>query len=129
MSYDAVSLYTSVNVERTVNYILDIIYDDPILFFPESEKTIKTKNDDEKIITLKPPERSLLKKFFMEVLLTYSSFESLSGFYRQKSGLSMGSKISPTMACIFVNIMEESIIKNLIEQNIIISYYWYLADI
>ena len=62
ISYDAVSLYTSVNVERTVNYIFDIIYTDPVKFFPESEKTIKTGNS-EKVVLLKPPQRSLLKRF------------------------------------------------------------------
>ena len=52
----------------------------------------------------------------MDVLLKFSSFESLSGFNRQKSGLSMGSKISPSMANNFVNIT-------------IISYYRYVDDI
>ena len=125
VSFDAVSLYTSVNVERTVNHILDIIYQNPIRFFPESEKIIKTQNA-EKTVILKPPEKKLLKTFFMDVLLKFSSFEALSGFYRQKSGLSMGSKISPSVANIFVSIMEKNLIKDLISQNIIISYYRYV---
>ena len=65
----------------------------------------------------------------MDVLLKFSSFEALSGFYRQKSGLSMGSKISPSMADIFVNIMEQDLIKKLISNGTIISYYRYVDDI
>ena len=65
----------------------------------------------------------------MDVLLKFSSFEALSGFYRQKSGLSMASKICPSMANIFVSIMEKNLIKDLISQDIIISYYRYVNDI
>ena len=66
VSFDAVSLYTNVNVERTIDYILDIIYENPIKFFPESEKVVKTGNT-EKTFILKPPKKSLLKTVFMDL--------------------------------------------------------------
>ena len=69
------------------------MYDDVLTFFPPNEKTVKI-NKIEKTIILKPPSEELMKKFFSDVVLEFSSFETLSGFYRQKEGLSMGSKIS-----------------------------------
>ena len=57
----------------------------------------------------------------MDVLLKLIDFLALSVFYRQKSGLSMGSKMSQSMANIFGSFMKKKLIKNLILQNIIIS--------
>ena len=91
------SLYTSVNVSRTIDHIIKLIYEDPLTFFPPNEKIVKV-DQSEKIVILKPPPETLMKKFFSDVVLKYSSFHTLAGFYRQKEGLSMGSKISPSLA-------------------------------
>ena len=42
VSYDAVSLYTSVNVSRTIEYIIKIRYEDPITFFRQMKKLLKS---------------------------------------------------------------------------------------
>ena len=60
---------------------------------------------------IKPPDRKLLENFLKGVLLDFSSCESLNGFYKQKEGLSMGGLVSPSFANIFVNILEQEIIK------------------
>ena len=65
----------------------------------------------------------------MGVLLEFSAFNSLAGLYKQKEGLSMGGKVSPCLANIFVNMMEMDIIKKHIESGNIISYHRYVNDI
>ena len=110
-------LFTSINCERTVKYITDKIYNDREKYFPTTPESPQA------------PPRSLFEKYFMQVLLQFSSFQTLSGFYRQKSGLSMGSKISPSLANIFCHMMEENIIQGYIDKGIIISYQRYVDDV
>ena len=59
-SIDAVSLFTSINVPRTIEYILDIIYDNLDLYFPHKEEVVVEK-EVEKTIIIEPPKRELLK--------------------------------------------------------------------
>ena len=61
--------------------------------------------------------------------MEFSGFESLTGFYKQKSGLSMGGKLSPSLANIFVHMLEENIIQDYIDNGIIISYQRYVDDV
>ena len=58
---DAVSLFTSINVPRTVDHIIDIIYENPDLYF--SENNLGTV-----------PPLNKFKDFFMGVLLQYNCF-------------------------------------------------------
>ena len=76
---DAVSLFTSINVPRTVDHIIDIIYENPNQYFSDND-----------LGTVPPLNK--FKKFFMDVLLQYNCFETINGFYRQNQGLSMGGK-------------------------------------
>ena len=41
VTFDCVSLYTSVDLKQTIDYILTAIYNKKDLFFPEETKTIK----------------------------------------------------------------------------------------
>ena len=70
-----------------------------------------------------------MKKFFIGVLLEISAFDSLAGLYKQKEWLSMGGKVSPSLANIFVGMMESIIIKDHIVPQNIISYHRYVDDI
>jgi len=117
VSFDATSLFTSVNVEKTVNYIIEKIYLNPGKFFQITPE-----------IPI-PPPKILTQKFFMDVLMKYNAFETLGGFYRQKSGLSMGGKMSSALASIFVHILEEEIIQPKINNKIITSYVRYVDDV
>ena len=71
----------------------------------------------------------MLDLAYPSVLLDYSAFEALSGFYRQKDGLSMGEVVSPSFANIFVNMLEQEIIKKHLDSKNIISYHRYVDDI
>ena len=116
-SFDASSLFTSINVKRTVNYIIKKIYSKVDDFFPITPETPK------------PPPKLLITKLFMDVLLKYNSFETLGGFYRQKSGVSMGGKLSSAMATIFVHMLEDQIITKYIKKGVISSYVRYVDDV
>ena len=91
-------MFTSINVPRVVDYIIDIIYVDPEKYFSENN------------LGSFPP-MNIFKNFLMEVLLEFNSFETLNGYYRQRQGLSMGGKLSPALSNILLNMLESEIIK------------------
>ena len=116
VSFDATSLYSNINVKRTVKYIVNQIYQNINDFFPLTEET-----------PVAPP-RALTEKFILEILLKYNSFETLGGFYRQRSGVSMGGKLSGALANIFVNMLEEKILPKYIKNNKILLYVRFVDD-
>ena len=85
ISYDAKLLYTSVNVKIVLDYIIDEIYLKPNDFFNQN-------SDNYERADYPPPD--LFRIFFSNVLLKFSSFQTLDGYFKQKSGLSMGSKVA-----------------------------------
>ena len=105
-SIDAVSLYPSVNIKKVIDYIIDIIYKQPKKYFDDP---VYTEGSD---IRIPFPPKDKFKHFLKEILLKFNCFTSLAGCYRQISGCSMGSRLSPILANIYVHLMEESIIKN-----------------
>ena len=74
LTLDIVKLYPSVDIEFTINYIVDKFFENPELNF---EKNI---NEDENSIF---PNKELFKKFITQVLTQFTSFECLSGYYKQ----------------------------------------------
>ena len=75
------------------------------------------------------PSRDVLENFFMAILTKFSTFEALNGFFRQTSGVSMGGKMSPSLANIFCHMFEIEIIENEIKNGSILAYYRYVDDI
>ena len=106
VSFDAKSLFTKVNVIRTVKYICDIIYKKPKDYF--NEQKVDSENPDA-TIRLPTPPLVIFEDFFIEVLLEFNSFSTLNGYYTQTEGLSMGSKLSPSLSNIFSHMMEKEI--------------------
>ena len=99
LSFDAVSLFTNVNTELVVDYICEKIYKTPTKYF--KNYCVKNENNRWKI-----PPRSVFQQFFNDLLTKFSCFDSHSGYFRQKHGISMGSKISPFLANVFCHMME-----------------------
>ena len=64
----------------------------------------------------------------MNVLLKFSAFSTLNGYYRQIEGLAMGSKLSPAISNIFLHMLESTIIENYKAQKTIIFYTRYVDD-
>ena len=120
ISFDAKSLYTSVNTDRVISEILKIIYKKPALYF---------KDKDENGRTLPIPERSNLRKFMHNVLLNHNTFECQLGIFKQRSGLSMGSSLSPSLSNIFVDILEKSVIPKFLKTKEIIHWSRFADDI
>ena len=122
ISFDAKSLFTSINVPKTIKYICDKIYSEPEEYFP------KVPKNGENTEFLPHPPRPVFEKCFNECLTEFSGFSTLNGYYKQKSGVSMGSKLSPALANIFCTIMEEQIIKKYMGGKVI-AYFRYVDDI
>ena len=53
----------------------------------------------------------------------------MNDFYNEKEDFSIGGLVSPSFANIFVNILEQEIMKNHVNSEDIISYHKYLDDI
>ena len=117
VSYDAKSLFPSINLPRTVKHIIRQIYRDIPTFFPINDETPL------------PPPKFLLEKFFLDVLLKYNSFETLGGFYRQVQGVSMGGKLSGALSNIFLDIFEQNCIKENLKNKNIIFYARFVDDV
>ena len=124
LSFDAKSLYTNVCIKTVVNYIIKEIYLDPNKYFKETIINEKTKRENK----LKIP-KTILKNFFIDILTKFSSFSTLTGYFKQINGISMGSKLSPGLANIYCSIMENEIIKNFEKSNIIFFYKRYVDDV
>ena len=121
VSFDVVQLFPNINVKRVITNIIDKIYKNKKFYFKERK--------DENGNKIKYPPKKIFKKFVEDTILKYSAFSSLNGFFRQISGVSMGSKLSPILANIFMNIMEQTIIKKHQMNGNIITYMRYVDDI
>ena len=107
VSFDVKSLFTNVHLKKTVNIILDRIY---------NKKLINT--------TLK---KRTLKKLLLD-LCTKTPFSINGELYKQIDGVSMGSSLAPTLANIIMTAFEEDIVQKLIDSNIITFYARYVDD-
>ena len=107
VSFDVKSLFTNVPLKKTVNIILDRIY---------NKKLINT--------TLK---KRTLKKLLLDSC-TKTPFSINGELYKQIDGVSMGSSLAPTLANIIMTAFEEDTVQKLIESNIITFYARYVDD-
>ena len=119
VSVDVVNMDNNVNVPRVISHILDKIYSNPRKFF---------KFTNENNVLLPVPTRENLKLFLLDTFQKYSIFRSPIGVYKQKSGLGMGSAISASISTIFVNLMEQSVVKPFLLSGRLVSYHRYADD-
>jgi hypothetical protein len=113
VTFDATSLYTSINTIKVISEILKIIYKNPGEFF---------KDKDENSRPLAFPDRAYFRKFLHNVLINYNSFESQIGIFKQRSDLAMESKSSPSLSNIFVDLLENSTIPKFIKSKKILHW-------
>ena len=107
VSFDVVSLFTNVPLKRTINVILQRIY---------NEKLIDTKI-----------KKSTMKKLILDCF-TKSTFSFNDKLYEQKDGVCMGSSLGPTLANIIMTEMEKKVLPDLLSAGIIKSYIRYVDD-
>ena len=122
ISFDVKSLFPSVDIDYTAKFIIEEIYKNPKEFF---EPCIR-ESDSKRVLF---PPKHIFEKFFYGVLKKFTAFKTPSGFYRQKYGVSMGSKISPVLSDIFMSLIERNIVDPLIETDKILGYRRYVDDI
>ena len=106
-------------LHKCVSIILDKIYADP-------EKYFNFKGTDGKL--LPPPKRELFKVFLIKTLQKFSIVETPIGIYQQKTGLNMGSALSPMLSNIFVHALETKIVQKYIDQGKLIHYTRFADD-
>ena len=107
VSFDAVSLFTNVPLKRTVDVILDRVYND---------KLIKTKLVKR---TLKKLINDCCKK---------TPFSFNNQIYKQLDGVSMGSSLGPVLANVIMTELEKKVVKPLIDYGTIPFYIRFVDD-
>ena len=107
VSFDVESLFTNVPLRRTVNVIINRIYND---------KLINTNL-----------RKSTLKKLILDSCQK-TTFSFQDKLYEQVDGVSMGSSLGPVLANIIMTELEKVVINSLIEQGIVKFYIRYVDD-
>jgi len=115
ITIDAHKLYTSVNLELVITEIIKEVYKNPTHFF-KIDPNEKTNTG----FCTKIPTKIIFRNFLYQILTKFNNFSTVTGFYRQIEGLSMGSKISPLIANFYLNIMEQKIVKREMEKGNIV---------
>ena len=112
ISFDIVSLFTRVPLLRTIDLILDQMY--------ESPHTCIFSNNKQEDWCKKCQQRYELK-WLLEISTKDSHFTFNGKMYCQVKGIAMGSPLGPLFADIYVNYLESKL-KQRLEQNGVI--YW-----
>ena len=107
ISFDVESLFTNVPISKTINIILKRIYDDKLISTNLRKRT--------------------LKKLILDTCAK-TAFTFNNKLYEQKDGVSMGSSLGPVLANIIMTELEETIIQQLIENDVIKFYCRYVDD-
>ena len=119
LSADISQMYCNINVVRCVSIILDKVYGNPVKYF-------NFKGTDG--VLLPPPKRELFKGFLLKTLQKFSIVNTPIGVYQQKTGLNMGSALSPMLSNIFVHALETKVLDKYIENNKLIHYSRFADD-
>ena len=112
-------MYPSINITKTINYILTAIYRNPRNFFKEKDPQGRL---------LPYPTREQFKLFLLGVLSDFNYFETQIGIFKQIQGVQMGSSLASLIANLFIGCLERSIIRKLIRQGHIITWLRYADD-
>ena len=107
VSFNVQSLFTNMPVKKTINIILDRVY-------------------DKKIINTKLKKRTMKKLLLDSCTKTAFSFDNL--LYEQCDGVSMGSSLGPVLTNVILTEFENVIVKPLIETSVLKFYCRYLDD-
>lgn len=79
LSFDAISLYTNVNVHRTINHVIKRLYESPHLLL-QYDTDKKTGNR----IELDQINKKDLRKLFIKVLIDFNKFRAGEKVFAQK---------------------------------------------
>ena len=92
-SFDAVQLYTSVNVEKVVDYIITTIFKNPELYFKEGTKIFKdkdNKNDKGTEEQIPYPTEDIFRKILINTLIEFNCFSTLKWLLSPKKWFGNG---------------------------------------
>ena len=113
-------MYPSVNITRTISYILKVVFKNSKSFFkPEKNK---------KGYTLPIPTREEFKLFLLAILKDFNIFDSQIGTFKQLKDLQMGNTLALLISNLFIGCLESEVIKKLIKRGVIISWTRYADD-
>lgn len=107
VSFDVTSLFTNVPLEKTINIVLDRIYD---------QNLVQTKL-----------KKRTLKKLLLEACKK-TAFTFNNVLYEQSDGVSMGSSLGPTLANVIMTELEKALVNRMISSDIAMFYIRYVDD-
>ena len=107
VSFDVKSLFTNVPLKKTINIILDRIYNKNLINTSLTKRT--------------------LKKLILDCC-TKTPFSINGQLFKQIDGVAMGSLLGPTLANIIMTVFDDEIVRKLIDSNVIKFYARYVDD-
>ena len=107
VSFDVKSLFTNVPLKKTINIILDRIYNKNLINTSLKKRT--------------------LKKLILDCC-TKTPFSINGQLFKQTDGVAMGSPLGPTLANIIMTVFEDEFVRKLIDSNVIKFYARYVDD-
>ena len=107
VSFDIVSLFSNVPLSRTVDIILNRIYNENLI-----NNTLKKRT---------------LKKLILDCC-SKTTFSFNNQLYEQTEGVSMGSSLGPVLANIILTEFERVVVSDLTNYGTIKFYMWYVDD-
>ena len=119
-SADIVSMYPNINITNAIDVIIETVYKDPTIYFEPEDL------DDGSINFY--VQKNIFKSVLTSVLSKFTSFSTQQGFYKQRSGCSMGSKLAPVVANIYISHLETKLLDTEIRKKNILFVRRYVDD-
>ena len=98
ISLDVKSMFPALPVKEISHIIAKKVFENPTFYFDAEELEGGHVSEF--------PDREAFKTLLDNVLFKLTSFSTTTGYYRQRDGSSMGSKLSPLLADIFMHEIE-----------------------
>ena len=111
LSLDVENLYTNVSIEKAIEAMRDKLEENPDILIP--------KEGTGDAMTIDSLDR------LVKLCLSYSIFSFNEAIFRQIKGLAMGSPLSPTLANLFMSVLEDRLIRSCPVQ---IGHFWRYVD-
>ena len=119
-SGDVCSMFPSINIDKSIDIIMDKLYKSPQLYFEEEEL------NDGHISYF--PDKGTFRTVLTNTLKYFTSFQTESKFYKQKGGTAMGSKLAGLVSNIFMDFHEREFFDHEVKKGSIKLVFRYVDD-
>ena len=116
-SLDIKSMYPSISTEKAIKLLSRLIF--------HKYKNLKIFPTDERCKKMSP---YIFETFMRNILIDLNNVSSEIGFFKQTSGLPMGSPLSALIANIYISEIENQILPDFFQKGLVLFYRRYADD-